>query len=240
MKKTALFLLVLIVNVYGQGRFITGTPVNIESGTSTTFATSSTTASFTPPSNATIIAFSANTKALPGSRVTTATSTFSTVSGWTRLVSEFENSDGAATAIGIFTATTTGSPGSGTMTFNYQSEAARNAWIVVVVPQVDIHNYYNEVDSLFNESTTLSISMTDIGKGAVFLGGVVSGTDSDGITPGTNETELAEEFTGLTNDVRLQVQYGTDLTHNWSGLTAQSNCAVVVELRPKTSRRIVT
>ena len=131
--------------------------------------------------------------------------------------------------ISIWYAKAGASPGSGTITGNYDSNSTRTAWIVAEVTGQDTTTPIAESQTGGGTASTLSLTLTDIASGNLAYGGVTS-SGASGITPGTNETELAEASSGGGSENRIQTEYGTDNVVDWSGLNTTANAGVGVEI----------
>lgn len=124
-------------------------------------------------------------------------------------------------------------PGSGTVSQGLSGGAFRQAWILAQVTGFDRGTVIRESNTGTGTASTLSISLTDLIDGTMSVGVILSIGDSDGITPGSGETELVEVTSGGSNESRLQFQYGdgtNDTAVNWSALNTTGNSAIAFEI----------
>ena len=82
--------------------------------------------------------------------------------------------------------------------------------------------------------TTASLSLARaVSFGNLTIGGIVS-RGASSITVGSGETELTEVNSGAgANNARSQVQFSTDIAHDWAGLGTVSDAEVLIEVRRK-------
>ena len=119
-------------------------------------------------------------------------------------------------------------PGSGTITNTYSANCTRKARIISEVTGHDTTTPLSESNTGDNAATTLDIALVAIAAGNLAIGTVSSGGATN-ITAGTNETELAEAASGGANEERIQLEYGTDTTVNWTNLNTLNNRGVAIE-----------
>lgn len=203
-----------------------GTPVLRANAGSTTIATSHASASFTPTANSLMVAVWSPNHPVTPPTVTGMSDTFTGSGSWTEAVEEANGSG----AIAIWTMRIGASPGSGAVTGSYSSSGARTGWVIFDVPDVDISSPVSESAGANGTSSTLTVTLVGIAAGNLAIGGVSSTGDTDGITPGTGETEIGEGDSGGGSNNRVQAEYGTGTAVDWSALATTQNNGVAIEL----------
>jgi len=212
-------------------------PTHLTSAGESTNSASITTEAVTPPGNTLVVVVSAfsNNASRTFSSVT---DTWSGSSVWT-IIGQFGDA-AQNNRVMMAWATVGSSPGSGTVTVNISASVGRRVLIVSTFTGADTNNPIIQTETGLSVTSTLSVTMASPGANNIFYGGIYSRDDSDGITPGTNETELAEASSGGTNEARAQTQYGTDTTHNWSDLASVDNLGIVAEIQEvQAGRRVI-
>lgn len=137
------------------------------------------------------------------------------------------------------------SPGSGTVTFNTDDTCLiRILWVFEVAGTDTTTPVGNTGTATANDDTgtTIATSLSSVdgdGRSFAAITDLRSNTQDAGgnITPGSGETELAEEVGAFSSiRCRAQVSYGTSLgastTPDWGGLVRDSTAALAIELKP--------
>lgn len=227
-----------------------GTVVNDTSWTDSDVAASgSTSSSSYTPSNPVIIVslgfgYDGATNGAPG--ITNITDTFSDTITWTQIVKRNNGATSGASGKEVWVGTGWSS-GPGAITLVRDAIDTNMSRVEVLVNSVDGINTSApsaESASSYGTSSTQSVTLGGIAADARSYGSIRSKQDDDGITPGTNENEIAEVATGSGgNRGRVQAQYGdlgTDTTVNWSALTTLENAAVAFEMQSAAAAAAVT
>jgi len=193
--------------------------------------TVATTPSITPSSNALLIAWIA-WRATADRSISSVTTTLSNVGAWTILSGTWEATGGSE--VGIAYATITGSPGSGTVTWNFSSTANRSYGSVE-----EIASGYSTTTPVRQTATpvtgtgltqTISLASSLLANSKSFS--CISDRAAITILNGSGETELHEGNSTGSSATFGQSQYSTDQTHDWSTLGASSNSALLIEVQP--------
>lgn len=154
---------------------------------------------------------------------------------WTQVSLIATAATGRTYRLAVFYARAGSTPGSGTVTVTASSAQLRWAMRTAeVTGQAETPGAQSKTGSGTDTSLSLTLDATPAADAMVF-GAVVSVADSDGITPGTNYTELGETDSGSSNNARLQTQYDLDdatTTCDWSGLNTSVNLGVAIEIVP--------
>lgn len=205
-----------------------GTPTNLTSGGNSGATSSNTTASISPSAYSLILA---SVSIVRGGTVPSTIAISTTLSGLS-----FTKVETALTGIrtALFYAVCGATPGTGTITFTYSGgsgDPSRQAWIVDQILVADRTTPVSESAVNTGTGSTLTVTLGGIAAGNKAYGVVGSSTATD-ITPGTNETQLTEVGSGGTNPVRLQSEYGTETTVDWStlGTTGVGSAGVAIEI----------
>lgn len=121
------------------------------------------------------------------------------------------------------------SPGIGTVTNTYGgTNPIRTSWIISEITGHDTTTPVSESSTAIGNATTLAVTLTSIAAGNLAIGTIAS-LAAASITPGTNETEVAEVSSGGTGPIITQMEYGTDTNVDWSGLATTANLGVAIE-----------
>ena len=201
------------------------TPVLLTSGGVAGNATSDTTASISPTGGSLLIAWVA-TRAGGGPQTHSISDTLTGTGAWTQLTDTVGDSRGS-----LFYAVAGPSPGTGTITFTYGGTQNRRSFIVAEVTGQDTATPVVGSNIVTGSGATLNISLpTSVDDGNLAYS-AIGAHDSASITPGTGETELTEVSSGGGGEMRSQSQYGTDQTHDWSGLATSDQIAAIIEIQ---------
>jgi len=204
-------------------------PDSLVSVTSTTTNhTTIVTGSFTPAANTLLIACVA-ALANDNEPDISISDSFSESLSWT----EVTVSAATRNTVSIFYAVKTTSA-SGTITATFSTNADRSSMTIVSVTGHDTGTPIAENATAVNTNDTISAALADLASGSLALSACLSRADTDGITEGSNETEISEITSGSTNETRLQIQYnlGTDVTLNTSDLNTSANIIIAIEISP--------
>ena len=205
-------------------------PSLLTSGGSATAAASDTTAAFTPTaSSLLVVAWGAgHGTTMPGF---TFSNTHAVSGAWAAVEktqspsTEFFRHSQARCQMGA-------SPGSGTVTNTYDTvQPSRKSWIIAEVTGHHTTTPLSESNTGGADTgTSLSVVLGGIAAGNLAIGSIsLYGNAAGGVTPGTNETELADVASGGTGQMNTQMEYGTDITVNWSWSNSNQNAGVAVE-----------
>ena len=181
--------------------------------------TSTLTASIAPTANALLVVGFGTTHSADFTE--TVTYTTGPVSAITRRSADFDPGLGFSYASQSYLQMGA-SPGSGSIHNEYSSgtvDITRDAWIVAEITGHDTATPESENGTALRAGdATCTVTLGAIAAGNLAIG--VVGTNSAGtITPGANETELAEATGGAS--LSIQMEYGTDNVVNWSTLGTQ-------------------
>lgn len=206
-----------------------GTPTNLTSGGNAGAASSNTTASISPSAYSLLLASVTIARGGTVPSSITISSTFSPALTFTKVETALT---GIRTA--LFYAVCGATPGSGTITFTYSGGSGapnRQAWVVDQILVADRTTPVSESAVNSGTGSTLTVTLGGIAGGNKAYGVVGSSAATD-ITAGTNETQLTEVGSGGATPVRLQSEYGTETTVDWStlGTTGVGSAGVAIEI----------
>lgn len=202
-------------------------PVLLTSGGNNGAASSATTAAFTPTANGLLISAFATGGGVLATHSLTNTHTGS--GAWTDIEASqlTRSSDQGYSQTGA-------SPGSGTITDSWGSSQSRWAWVIAEVTGHNTSTPASENITNSGTASTLSCTLGSIAAGNKAVG-VVEANINGGVTPGTDETEVAEANAGTaTNPITVQLEYGTTSTVDWSTVGSSNSC-VAIEYAQATS-----
>ncbi|MDZ7744650.1 MAG: DUF2341 domain-containing protein [Candidatus Saccharibacteria bacterium] len=213
-------------------------PTQLTTYTSTTNQASATTASVSPAGNALIVV-------LVGTGSTTThthnavTSTFGTVGGFTQRTTQLGTSN-TFYRYSIYTAVTTASPGSGTITVNYSANTPNQVhYVLQVADGFDTSDPVIQTITATTAATTLSMGFPATPQtSSLVIGGIATrrGTDIAGTS---GYTTFANIDTGGGTNARAQSQYrvgDAGIGLNWTGDgTLENMVAGAVEIRAETA-----
>lgn len=186
-----------------------------------------TSSSISPTGSRLILAIITSTTNSFATATFSVSSTFST-GGWTRVNTSSRTAPG--TAIEIWHATTTASPGSGTVTcsFDAASKGANMAIVEITGGQAEIQQ--NAVNN--GNTSTLEVTLTSTPSGLVIgaVGEGSNGTITNTITEGTGFTELLEQGSGSLNLLNVEYRTGGDTVVDWSSLDTVNNVGIAIEV----------
>lgn len=126
-----------------------------------------------------------------------------------------------------------GSPGSGAITATLSGAADRSVCTFFQVTGYNATPILQGVyDSVGTASTMSAVLPSGVTGGSKTISFVSNRGTTTGITPGTNETELSDTTSGGTSSMRLEIQYSSDQTHNWTTLTGGgSHSGGIIEIQ---------
>lgn len=164
--------------------------------------------------------------------IASVSSTFSgLIGGWTKQAEQIRVST-THSGIAIFTAQVGGSASSGNITA-LANGSAPTGWKISLF-ELDTHRDPSPVvqsQVALNFATTLSMTLPAAPlDGSMVIGAVFSRGDTDGVTPGSGYSEIADDVTGT---VSLQTQWkkvSPTTTVDWSGLAINTNVAAAIEI----------
>lgn len=207
-----------------------GNPTNLTSGGNATASASDTTASISPTAYSILFATVAIARGGTVPTTIAISSTLSGLSSWTKI-----ETTQSGERIALFWAICGGSPGSGTVTFTYSGGSGnptRKAWIVDQILVADRTTPVSESNVGTGTGSTLSVAVASIAAGNKMYGVIGSSAATNITSAGTGETEIVENTSGGGTPMRIQSQYGTDNSSDWSnlGTTGVGSMAVALEI----------
>jgi len=200
------------------------TPTVLTTGSSSGSTSSDTSASFSPTANCLLLCW-IGTNSSGGGSTHAISDTLTGTGTWTQVTGLSGGTRGS-----WFYAIAGSSPGSGTVTFTYSPNATRCAWIILELNGHDTVTPVAESIVSTGSGATLSAVLTNIDTDHLGVSAIIDKGNSSGVTPGTNETELADITSSGSNEARCQAQHSTDETQDWSGLASNDQVGIALEV----------
>lgn len=218
-------------------------PSYLTEAVATTGVTSLASPSFTPSANALVFVFISGLKGAEpyGTSYTIADGFGAGMGSWTQLLGaevQFTDTSFFGSVTGWY-AQAGASPGSATVTPSWTNATTRTAMHVIEIASgFNTSTPVPAASEASNTTTGTTLAVTlgqSLGAGSMAIGFVGSISDSDGITPGTDFTELREtDSGGAGGTCTLESQYDAgpaDTTVDWSALAGNASGGIAFEVQ---------
>lgn len=216
------------------------TPVAISAtilanSTAGNLATSLTTASITPTNNRTLLLLfgfnNANATTAPTISSISNSAGLSGVSSWTAIASSTREAGGGDAFVAAYWATTTSSPGTGTVTVNLSGQITAARCLVVELDNAASVSPVVQFKTGTNAAATPSLTLDSAPSAtSMVVGLIVARSDADGITEGSGFTEF---YDGTVGTAGYQAQYILNTGASavgWSGAGTAGNAYLAFEI----------